>query len=558
MRIKSQDDILNPEVRKQIIDEIEGSENKARKHEAFKRYQVYKDETDFFVIQMLLKQFSQDTVKEMSYAVSNISLTRKVIDKLARVYAAGVDRTLESDEDTEKLNDLEKKLEFDSVMKTVNRYLKLQRNISLFIKPCPVIDENGLEKYELKLNPLNPYLYDVVEDFYDRKKPMVYVLSNFDIDGTYYTNMDAGSAAVRFGSFSAPIIKASPHGDNTDQIIADEKEDEGKDEQDKKYVWWTDKYHFTTRGATIIDADTGEDIEITSPDDERISNPILEKPFANFAVDQDNSFWAKGGKDLTNGAITVNSLITNYHHIGVYTGFGQMLMTGKKLPKQVPIGPTTIIQLEYEEGDPVPTFDFKNANAPVGDLMKMVEMYVAMLLTTNNLSTSGVSTQLKESGGAMSGIALMIDKAESMEDVQDQRQIFIDKEPKIWSIINKWLMHYASDGSLSAEYDELVLPEDFDIKLEFREQQSIMSEAEKLANIEKRKNIGLNTMVELIKMDQPSLDDKQAEDKLVKIEDEKTARMDAMVQNGLAPDPNAVDNKGLPPKPGDPENVKPT
>lgn len=561
MRIKSQDDILNPDVRKQIIAEIEGNENKARKHEAFKRYQVYKDETDYFVIQMLLKQFSEDTVREMSYAISNISLTRKVIDKLARVYASGVDRTLDNDADTEKLNELEKELEFDSNMKTLNRYLKLQRNTALYVKPCLELEDDGSEKYKIRLNPLSPYLYDVVEDYYDRKEPMVYILSNYDIDGSYYTNLDAGSAAVRFGGISSPVIKPSK-GDGTDQAIADEKEDEGKDQQTKQYVWWSDKYHFTTQGADIIDTATGQVIEVTSIDDTRILNPIEEKPFVNFAVDQDNSFWAKGGKDLTNGSITVNSLITNYHHIGVYTSFGQMVMTGKKLPKQVPIGPTTIIQLEYEEGEPVPTFDFKNSGAPLIDLMKMVEMYVAMLLTTNNLSTSGVSTQLEGSqGGAVSGIALMIDKAESMEDVQDQRQIFIDNEPEIWDLVNKWLMYYSADGSLCEDFEGLVLPEDFELKLEFREPQSIMSEKEKLENIEKRKTIGLNTMVELIKMDQPSLEDKQAEEKLAKIEEEKTARMDAMIQNGvdendkpIANDEKSGDNNGTP-KPGVPKDA---
>jgi hypothetical protein len=582
MRIKSQDDILNPEVRKKIIDEIEGTENKARKHEAFKRYQIYKDETDYFVIQMLLRQFSPETVKEMSYAIANLSLARKAIDKLARVYSPGVDRTIDDGDesklklmeekpeekeptkeveaapeenlDTEKLNKLEKLLEFNTTMKTLNRYLKLQRNCSLYIKPCAEIDDEGNEKYKITLNPLSPYLYDVVEDYHDRKKPMVYILSNYDMDASYYTSLDAGSAAVRFGGSASPAKLSS--GDGEDQIIADKKEDEGKDESKKTYVWWTGKYHFTTRGSEIIDTSTGEEIDVVSANDERIKNPIQKLPFVNFAIDQDNSFWAKGGKDLTNGAITVNSLITNYHHIGVYTGFGQMVMTGKKLPKQVPIGPTTIIQLEYEGGpdDPQPTFDFKNSGAPLMELMKMVEMYVAMLLTTNNLSTKGVSTQLSGSAGdAASGIALMIDKAESMEDVHDQQQIFIDNEPHIWKLVNEWLMLHSAEGNLCEKLDGLSLPQDFKLNLQFREQPSIMSEKEKLDNLKLRKELGLNTMLDLIKIDQPGLDDAQAKEKLAKIEEEKSARMLKAQESGLNPDGTPIataddsgDNKAPP------------
>ena len=59
-------------------------------------------------------------------------------------------------------------------------------------------------------------------------------------------------------------------------------------------------------------------------------------------------------------------------------------------------------------------------------------MYIALYLTTNNLSTSGVSTQLSGGNTLPSGVALILDKAESLEDVQDQRQVFIDKEPDIF------------------------------------------------------------------------------------------------------------------------------
>ena len=109
MRIKNEQDILKIEVRKTIIDEIKGSENQARKHEAYKRYLCYKDKTKDFVIEQLLRQFDQSTVEEMQYCVSNISFVRKIIDKLARVYNNGVMREIVGDEPaTENLHALEK------------------------------------------------------------------------------------------------------------------------------------------------------------------------------------------------------------------------------------------------------------------------------------------------------------------------------------------------------------------------------------------------------------------------------------------------------------------
>ena len=45
MRLINEDQILNLDFRKAVIDEIEGNENKARKAEAMKRYDIFKDKT---------------------------------------------------------------------------------------------------------------------------------------------------------------------------------------------------------------------------------------------------------------------------------------------------------------------------------------------------------------------------------------------------------------------------------------------------------------------------------------------------------------------------------
>ena len=163
--------------------------------------------------------------------------------------------------------------------------------------------------------------------------------------------------------------------------------------------------------------------------------------------------------------------------------------------------------------------------------MRIIEMYVSLMLTTNNLSTSGVSMQLGQGAQFASGIAMMIDKAESMEDIQDQRQIFTDKEPELFEIISQWIALYTQERSIDESLNGLVLPEDFNLKLIFAQNQVLQTETEKLANIEKRKELGLNTMIALIKMDQPDLSDQEAEEKLRSVLKEKAERMLEMVGN---------------------------
>lgn len=91
MRIKSEEELLDADIRKKIIEEINSTENKQRKNKFYKFYQCYKDNTKDYVMRQMLKQFDRDTVNEMAYALTNLGFARKIVDKLARVYNCSVD-----------------------------------------------------------------------------------------------------------------------------------------------------------------------------------------------------------------------------------------------------------------------------------------------------------------------------------------------------------------------------------------------------------------------------------------------------------------------------------
>jgi len=503
MRIKNENEILDPAVRKQIIEEILGSENQRRKQEAYKRYLTYKDQTKAFVVEQLQKQFDSSTVKEMEYCLANISLCRKVIDKLARVYNNGVRREVAGDEQlTSAIEELSKELEINSELRKANKFLKLQKNLAFYVKPCPISYADGSEKYTLKLEPMNPYLYDAVEHYYDRTKPMCFILSDFEYSTAQYTSLDAATV----GRTASPDPQGVKKGDGIDQAIADQPDDA----KTKQFVWWSDSYHFVTdESGTIISEGT--------------ENPIKMMPIVNFALDQDGQFWAQGGDDLIDGSILINSILTHNQHVAITQGYGQFYMKGKNLPRNIKIGPSKAILMEYDEGEPVPEIGYASSNPQIDALRGLVESYIALLLTTNNLSTSAVAAQLGQSNMAPSGIALMIDKAESMEDVNDQRQIFLDKEHEIWEIIAAWLNLYGDmlDDSLKG----YALPEEIEMNIKFHDAPVVVSESEKLQNFKLRKELGLDSMLDLIMKDNPSLTKQEAEEKLKSLMEDKMVSM---------------------------------
>ncbi len=500
MRIKSEAELLDQATRKQIIDEIKGKENQERKNQAYRRYLCYKDHTKDFVVEQLLRQFDYTTVQEMTYAIANVSFLRKVVDKLARVYSAGVQREITGDDKaTENLSKLEKNLEFNASIKKTNKFLKLQKNIAVYVKPCPYTEEDGSEKYKLKVEPLNPYLYDVVEDYNDRTRPMAYILSDF----TYKSANNLTVTTQQQATHNYSEVKTG-NNDGVDQKIADDP----SDAKTECIIWWSKNYHFTT----------DQEGRITSPE---IDNPIKEKPFVNFAIDQDGQFWAQGGDDLVDGSILINSVMTHNQHVAITQGYGQFWMRGKNLPKNIKVGVNKVISMEYLKDEPTPEIGYASANPQIDSLRALVESYVALLLTTNNLSTSSVGASLSGNTSAPSGVAMLIDKAESMEDVNDQRQIFVDKEPEIWDIVNKWLAIYGDN--LDEDFKGLSLPENFEEKftIKFHDAPVIMSEKEKLENLKMRKELGLDTMLDLIMKDNPQLSKDEAEKKLQEVLAEK-------------------------------------
>jgi hypothetical protein len=69
----------------------------------------------------------------------------------------------------------------------------------------------------------------------------------------------------------------------------------------------------------------------------------------------------------------------------------------------------------------------------------------------------------------------------------------------------------------------LSLPDNFEdgFVIHFNEAPIILSEAEKLANLKARKELGLDTMIDLVMKDNPSFSYEQAEEKLKQILEEK-------------------------------------
>lgn len=516
MKLYSQDQLLNAKVRKQIIDEITDPSNQARKEEAKKRYEVFKDKTIKYVLKKLQNEgLLPDTLQLMSNRAANVSICRKVILKKAKCYQDGVIREAGSDDLNQKVSYLAMLLGFDSKKKKADRYLHLLKNCMPWFVPEHV----GEGKFIIRMKVMGSWQYDAVENIKDPDCPIAVVLSDF------YSAAQAATFRSGPNQVNANDAASTTIGHTS---IADGPEVSNPTEPDC-FIFWTDKYHFTCNRK-------GEYIPALTPED--ILNPIQTLPGVPMAKDRDDTFWATGGEDLVDGSILVNTLLTDMFAIQFMQGWGQMVITGPKgsIPDVMAGGPHRAITMTYDakKGEKAPTVQMVSANPPTGDWMRSIEQYVALLLSTNNLSPGAISGKLDAQTMA-SGIALLIERSESSEDITDAQADMSKAERKEWKIYAKWHNLYQSRNSLDAEFAVVgKLPDDLDVTAKFTPSGEVVTEKERLENMKVKKELGLVRQVELLMQENPGMTEEEAEEKLLKIKAEQLERIH-MELNGKAP-----------------------
>lgn len=507
IKLYSEEQLLDEDFRKRVISEIMGSENVARKKEHLKRREIYKDKTVKWVVDKLAQEgLKAETIALMKNRASNISICKKIVDKLARTYKGGVIRTADQENYTDIISEITRLLDFDQKQKKIDKYLELHKNCVDYIVPERMPDGN----YKIKKRVLAPWQYDVIEDAQDRELPRVFILSNFTEQNTFDMN----------------------NSNDIDDIIADSPDDAGMHHSNRhqhEFVWWSKHYHFTTNEYGAV---------IPGKQEDDLLNPIQKLPITNYAEDQDGQFWAEGGDDLVDGSILVNLLITDMFSIARIQGYGQWVITGSATKTDFAMGPDHVIMLPYDKEDEAkPEVDILSSNPPLEMWMRSVEQYVALLLSTNKLSPSSISTKL-DAVQFPSGIAMLVEMSEATDDIEDKQKMFKDNERKSFDTIIKWQNYLFDKKALVPEFAVLgKLPEDMDVNVKFNDVKPITTEKEKLEIIDKRKQLGLNEEIELLMLDNPDLTKSEAEEKLLRIKEEKLKKFnEAFVSANQATD----------------------
>lgn len=519
IKIQYDEQVLDIEFRQRVIADILSAENQGRKAEAWRRYECYKDKTSKWVMKSLADDgLAEDTLAQMRGRVSNISICRKIVNKLARTYSGGVIRTATDEKTTDAVNKLARMLSFDDKQKKSDRYRELFRNTmtGFFQEQCGGTDEDP--EYRIGMRVLGPWEYDVVEDCFNREKARVVILSDFaETDANQGKAMTSAEAGVHDSFVPAPST------DGKDNTIADR--DPNNSGRRRTFIWWTATYHFTTWENGEFHEGMTTTREIEGSDQPLPLNPIGMLPFVNNAEEQDGKFWAEGGEDIVDGSILVNKTITDMFFIQYFQGFGVMVITGQNLKDRYTVGPGKALMFDYNpsQEEPEPKVSFQSASPNIDGWMRTVEQFVALLLTTNNLSVNQISGKL-DAATLPSGIALVVEMSEVTQETEDKYSQYAAMEREEFKIIGAWQKALLPSDEVDADFSLIPqLPDDIGqtLSVKFVPIKPVMTESERLANLKARKDLGIDTMIDLIMSDNPDMTKAEAEKKLQEILAEK-------------------------------------
>ena len=516
MKIQSQEQILDQTFRAQVIKEILGKENLERKNSAKKTFDLLKDRNKKWVVESLRNEnLSNETIATMTNRAGNVSLFRRVVEKLARTYKGGVIRVAESPVQTDQIEKIEDLIDLNKQMKKADKWLEAFKNCLAQIVPVKNYRESTPEntRMDLMMRIFAPYQYDVLNYSENPEKGAVFILSDFHDNSK--AMLDLSTARAKYSGtprgVNHPEVVAKSS-DFVDQTIADQD-----DSKNSEFIWWSDSYHFTTN-------EKGEVIETKSPED--LLNPIGLNCFVEMNEDQDGVYWAEGGEDLIDSCILVNKLITDMNSIAYQQGWGQPVITGgESLPEKFTIGTQNAIILQYDkERDPAPSVDIIQGNPPIDQWLSLIEQYVALTLSTNSLTPGNVSMKL-DANSYQSGIAMMVEQSEANNEIEDKQQYFKAVEHRIWEVITLWMNFLIGKNLASGKFADVGPMSSSDaIMIKFLEIKPPVSEKERLEVMQMRKDLGLDNQLDLIKRDNPDLTEKEAELKLKGIIEEKLQR----------------------------------
>ena len=459
-------DLMNIIYRKNIIDQINNDENKDRKKESLKRFEIYKNRHERYILNKLNEEFSVKTVREMR-KVTSINIAPRIIKEKSSIYATPPERTFGeiTDKELEAIKAHYEASKVNVQLKLANEYYKLFEQCAIYIIPM-----NG----KLWVRPLAPHWYDVIPSEDNPEHAEIYILNVFDKH--QYLNGPYDKTDNRFGT-SNDINEKRNISDGLNQTIADA--DDYKSELNK-YVVWSKDFHFMMNGKGAIISDIGN-----------MLNPLNALPFIDVASEKDFEFFCRFGNTTTDFAIDFGVQLSDHSNILRMQGYSQAIIAAEKEPLNMVVGPNHTLFLQQDPNSTIaPSFSFASPSPDLGSSIETLEVQLKLFLSAQGIDPKTISG--KGDGAKFnSGLDRLLSMIDKFEASREDFDLFKDAEEELKDIIIKWnnVLQDANDPKIALR-DNLKngkISEDATLNVTFATPEIVQTKTEKEDSVIKLK-----------------------------------------------------------------------
>ena len=152
-----------------IIKEIESTKNQTRKNHAYKARQIMEGAQAQYVKTELARLYPKT---HSLMRVSDISLLKKVVNKIARAYKEDPLRGLDSEDETERYSQIAKDANFNRQFRIFDKYFVRDKHAALWVNKIGD---------QINLLPLAAYEFDVIVD--DNTGQVLIMILSYDREG---------------------------------------------------------------------------------------------------------------------------------------------------------------------------------------------------------------------------------------------------------------------------------------------------------------------------------------------------------------------------------------
>lgn len=504
--------IESQEERANFLKFLKNNENKARKQESLKQFEIYNDRLNQYVKEHLQGRFTENTVREMPI-IDSINLSRRIVKDEASIYNTPPERLFSelSDDQREKVNLIYRDMRIDKLNKKANELFKVQHQTLIQILP---------KEGKLSQRVLWSHNYDAIPDPEDPERSVGYVLSAMDKSDLISDSRPDNTT----GTTPRSQLNFSRVSDRINQPHAEKDDFRSKI---NRFVWWTKDYNFITdeKGNILEDGKQNNSADIDSP----VMGTL---PFVDVSSDKDFEYFVRQGNAVTDFTVEYNGQLSAIAQIVLMQGFAQAWMKGPAdlLPENVQVGPNLILKLPIDPENPTDSdFGFANPNPDLQGSIEFLEVLVSNFLTSRGKDPKIISGKAQSntySSAAERWIAML----EQFEATQEDFAIFKGVEDEQYKIVKAWHNADSNGDLLDPKYKTTELSEDSQVAVKFHSPEKVQSEDERLDNWEKKIDLGIASQVDALMDDRGIKDRDEARELFDKIQDENLG-----IRNGSDP-----------------------